>query len=99
MRRIARKDHKKNSVVKVVSGALLGSLLGATVGWLTAPVSGAELRRKIRGEVKEVREKANTAMGNVESRARELAAEMNESASEVKKTSTRRRKATAPSRS
>ncbi|MGZ9234028.1 MAG: YtxH domain-containing protein [Anaerolineales bacterium] len=99
MKRKARRDHKKNSVLKIVSGALLGSLLGATVGWLTAPVSGAELRRRIRGEVKGVRAKANTAMGTVESRARELAAEMNESAGEGKETSARRTKATAPSRS
>ncbi len=30
-------DHKKKSI---------GSVVGATVGWLSAPASGAELRRR-----------------------------------------------------
>ena len=71
-----RKAHKnRRSVGKVMTGMLLGSVLGATVGWLTAPTSGEEIRRRIRGEAMAARDKAKTAMEHVESTARELAAE------------------------
>jgi gas vesicle protein len=99
MRRKARKNQKKSSVLKIASGALFGSLLGATVGWLTAPTSGEEMRRRIKGEMMGAREMAKTAMNNVESKARELAAEGNESAGDAQGPSTRRRKATSASRS
>jgi len=97
-----RKDHKngnKRSIGKVITGMLLGSVVGATVGWLTAPTSGEEMRRRIRGEVKSVREKAKTAVGNVESRARELAADVSENVDEVKGSVTRRKRATTTTRS
>jgi gas vesicle protein len=97
MRRRERKNHK-NSAGKVVTGLLIGSVVGATIGWLTAPASGEETRRRIKGEVKSVREKAKTARGNVESRARELAKEVNEKADQVKKPVTRRKKAAATRR-
>ena len=75
---------QKSSIGKVVTGALLGSVVRATVGWLTAPTSGEELRRRIKGEVKGVREKAKTAAGNIETKARKLAAEVNENVDNVK---------------
>jgi hypothetical protein len=46
-------------------------------GRLTAPAAGAETRRRLRGEVMDARERAKTAAGNVESRARELVDEVN----------------------
>ena len=71
----ALKDRKRSSAGKVITGMLVGSVVGATVGWLTAPASGEETRRRIRGEMRGARDKVRSAMENVESKARELAAE------------------------
>jgi gas vesicle protein len=74
-----RKSHKNDSkagVGKVVTGMLVGGVVGATVGWLTAPASGAETLRRLRGEGMSARERAKTAVGNLESQARELAQEV-----------------------
>ena len=71
-----RKSHKKKQKAgagQIAKGLLLGSVVGATVGWLTAPAAGEETRRRLRGDMMNAREKAKTAEGNVESRARELA--------------------------
>lgn len=75
MRRKAHKSHSKSRAGKVITGLLLGSALGATVGWLTAPASGEETRRRLMGDIAGVREKAKSAMETIESKARELAAE------------------------
>ena len=71
------KNDKKTSTGKVVTGILLGGVVGATVGWLTAPASGEETRRRLRGDLKSAREKIKTSEGNVESQARELAETVN----------------------
>ena len=76
MRRKLLKHDKKTSTGKVVTGILLGGVVGATVGWLTAPASGAETRRRLRGDMKSAREKIKTSEGNIESQARELAEEV-----------------------
>ena len=94
MRRRERKN-LKNNAGKVVTGLLIGSVIGATVGWLTAPTTGEEMRRRLKGEVKGVRETARTAKGNVESRARELIEDVSENVDAVNKPVTRRKKATA----
>ncbi len=94
MRRKARKNRNKRDIGKVMTGMLVGSVVGAAVGWLTAPTSGEEMRRRIRGEVMSAREKAKTAAQNVESRARDLAAEANENLSAVKESTARRKKTT-----
>jgi gas vesicle protein len=99
MRRKAHKNRNRRSAGKLMTGMLLGGMLGATVAWLTAPTSGEEMRRRIKGEVMEASEKAKTVMNNVESKARNLAAEVNESAGGAKGTATRRRKVTPASRS
>jgi hypothetical protein len=65
MRRKLFKNHKKSKAGKLVTGVLLGGVVGATVGWLTAPASG-------RGARMNVREKIKTSEGNIESQAREL---------------------------
>ncbi|HLO14615.1 MAG TPA: YtxH domain-containing protein, partial [Anaerolineales bacterium] len=70
MKIIARKNRKKRSLGEVVTGIVLGSVIGATLGLLMAPTSGQEIRRKITSQVREVQEKAKTIVGNVESRAR-----------------------------
>jgi gas vesicle protein len=76
MRRKLYKNHKKTSTGKLVTGILVGGVVGATVGWLTAPASGEDLRRRLRGNRMSAREKIKTSQGNVESRARELTEEM-----------------------
>ena len=76
MRRKLFKNHKKKSTGKLVTGILVGGVLGATVGWLTAPDSVEELRRRLRGDRTNLYEKIKTSEGNVESRARELTEEM-----------------------
>jgi len=78
MRKI--KTHKKRGAGKVVTGLLIGSVVGATVGWLTAPASGEEMRRRLKGDLNSVRERAKTAEGNIESQARELADQVREQA-------------------
>lgn len=75
MRKKALKNLKKSSAGKVITGMVVGSVVGATVGWLTAPASGEETRRRIKGEVMGARQKAKSAMENVESKAREFAAQ------------------------
>lgn len=87
-----KSNRAKRSAGKVITGLLLGSVVGATVGWLTAPSSGEELRRRLKGEMKGVQEKARTAMGNVESRARDLAKEADRNMDEMKEAVSRRRK-------
>jgi gas vesicle protein len=75
MRRKAQRIYRKSSAGKVITGLLVGGVVGATVGWLTAPASGEEIRRRLKGDLTGAREKARSAMENVESKARELAAE------------------------
>lgn len=75
MRRKSRKN-SKNGAGKLITGILVGGVVGATVGWLTAPASGEETRRKLKGDIKSAREKIKTSDGNVERQARELAEEV-----------------------
>jgi gas vesicle protein len=89
-------NHSRKIVGKVVTGMLIGSVVGATVGWLTAPVAGQELRRRITGDIQSAREKAKTAEGNVESVARELAEEVNENRGELKQRAARHGKERLP---
>ena len=68
---------KKNRAGKVITGLVLGGVVGATVGWLTAPASGEETRRRLMGDIKSAREKIKTSEENIESEARELAEQIN----------------------
>ena len=76
MRRKLFKQRKKTSAGKLVTGVLVGGVVGATVGWLTSPGSGEEMRRRLTGEIKSAREKIKTSKENMESHARELAEEV-----------------------
>ncbi len=73
-----KRNRNKKGVGKVVTGVLIGSVVGAAVGWLTAPASGVEMRRKLTGAGNNLQEKIKTSDGNVESQAREVAAEVGE---------------------
>ncbi|HEX2994583.1 MAG TPA: YtxH domain-containing protein [Anaerolineales bacterium] len=91
-----RIDHRKKSVGKILTGILIGGVVGATVGWLTAPASGVEMRRRLaeagNDGIRSVREKVKTAEGNVESRAREFMEKIDEKTGEEKTTTARRRR-------
>jgi gas vesicle protein len=91
MLRRKHKNQNKRDAGKVITGMLLGSLFGATVGLLMAPTSGEETRRKITEGAVGVQEKMKTAAGNVESRARELAENVTD---KVKGSTVQRRKVT-----
>jgi gas vesicle protein len=69
---------KRTGVGKVVGGLLVGSVVGATVGWLTAPASGESIRRQLKSDRVSAREKAKSATGNLESKFRDLAEEASE---------------------
>jgi gas vesicle protein len=79
MRRKLLENHKKSSAGKLVTGILLGGVVGATVGWLTAPASGEETRRRLMSDRMSAREKIKTSEGNIESQARELTEAIGES--------------------
>lgn len=72
MRRKLLKHHKKSSAGKLVTGILVGGVVGATVGWLTTPGAGEEFRRRLTGEIKSAQDRIKSSQGNVESQAREL---------------------------
>jgi|SRR5215211_2261608 len=92
MRRKSLKNLKKAGAGNVVTGLLVGSVLGATVGWLTAPVAGREMRRRLRSGRRIAWERAKTAEGNIESQARELAAQVSPSIETASETATAPRK-------
>jgi gas vesicle protein len=83
MRRKNLRNLKRTGVGKVVTGVLVGGVVGATVGWLTASASGAEIRRRLHREAMDARERAKTAIGNVDSRARNLAQEVSQYGNEI----------------
>ena len=76
MRSKLHKNRKKREAGNILTGLLLGSVFGAAVALLMAPVSGDEMRQRIAGETAGVREKIKTTAGNVESRVRELTEDM-----------------------
>jgi gas vesicle protein len=73
MRKKLLKNHRETSAGKLVAGILVGGVVGATVGWLTAPASGAETRRRLMDDMKSAGEKIKTSEGNIESHVRDLA--------------------------
>lgn len=69
MRRKYFKKYRKRSAGKLVTGVLLGGAVAAAVAWLTSPAAGEGSRHRLRDKIK-------TSEGNVESRAQELAADV-----------------------
>ena len=66
------RSHEKAGAGKGTAGLLVGSVVGATVGWLTAPASVGEIRRRLRNTLMGAEEKAKTARGNLESKFRDM---------------------------
>ena len=91
MKKLWRKNRKRQSLAKILIGLAVGSLIGATVGMLMSPYSGQEIRRRLTGRVKRVQEQAKTAVGNVGSQARELADQVREHANEMPGSVSRRK--------
>ncbi len=96
-----RMRHGKKSIGKMVIGMLIGGVIGATIGRWTATSFGEGLGPRLTGTFGKrgrasLQDKLKTAEGNVESTARELSEEVNESTSEVKKKSARRGKEPLP---
>ena len=60
---------------KVITGLVVGSVVGAAVSLLMAPASGEETRRKIRDEVNGIQKKAKLTAGQVEEKGREIVGE------------------------
>lgn len=73
-----RKTPKKAGVGKVVAGVLVGGVVGATLGWLTAPASGEAIGHPFKRDKVPAQEKAKSAKRNLESRFRDLAEEAGE---------------------
>lgn len=99
MKKLGIENRKKRSAGKVITAALVGSVVGATVGLLMAPNSGKETLRRLKGEAmgpEAALERAKTARGNVESRARELASDVREIMGETKGAVSRSGKVTPP---
>ena len=92
MRRKSQKEKRKVSPGKLITGVLAGGMIGATLGWLTAPAAGAETRHQFRSHVMKARDRAKTADGNIESRARELAEEASNDVGTFGETATAQRK-------
>lgn len=66
------RSHKQASVGKVVAGVLVGSVVGAAVGWWTAPASLEGMRLRLRGDRMGAEEKAKAAERNLERNFRDL---------------------------
>lgn len=92
-----RKNRNRRSAGKVITAAVVGSMIGATVGLLIAPTTGEEMRRRMKSGAVGAREKLKTAAVNVESSVRELAEEVNKNVDDVKGSVSQRRKVTSPS--
>lgn len=88
-----RKNRNRKIAEKVIAAAVMGSVIGATVGLLMAPASGQEMRRRMRSSAVGAREKLKSAAGNVESQARELAGKVNQDIENAKQSVARRKKA------
>ena len=88
---------EKRSAGKVITAALVGSVVGATVGLLMAPSSGRELRRRIQDEVMGpggAYETVQMAARDGGNRARELAAQAKDQVNEMKGAVSHRRQET-----
>ena len=89
----------KGGIGKVVTGIVIGGLVGAAVGFLMAPSSGAETRHKIKSEVKGIQRRAKDTAGKIEDKGREIIDDARDDLDRVRENIaervTRRRKSTS----
>ena len=86
--------NRNRSAGKVITAAIVGSVVGAAVGLLMAPTTGEEMRRRIRSGAADARERIKDVAENVESRAREIAGEAREQVNDMQGSVSRRKTAT-----
>ena len=67
--------NNSGGIGKVITGLVVGSVVGAAVSLLMAPASGEETRRKIKDEVNGIQKKARLTAGQVEEKGREIVGE------------------------
>jgi len=79
-----RNRENKAGLGKVITGLVVGGIVGAAVGLLMAPTSGEEIRNKIIDEARGAQKKAKAAVGNIEDKGREIAEDVKENAENVR---------------
>lgn len=74
-RKHAGNGNHSGGLGKVITGLVVGSVVGAAVSLLMAPASGEETRRKIKDEVNGIQKKARLTAEEVEEKGREIVGE------------------------
>lgn len=82
-RKITRNSHKKTGAGEVVTGLLVGSIVGDTLGLWFAPASAEETIRTIKDEVRDIQNKAKKAVGNFEDKYRDPATNVTGAVNEI----------------
>ena len=88
-------QHATRSGMSVVTGLLVGGLIGAGVALLMAPRSGEETRAEIRDKAMEYRDRTKDVVNETVSQARSKAGELKEGVLEKAEDLKRRGKQTA----
>src|SRR5512139_523566 len=88
-------QHATRSGMSVVTGLLVGGLIGAGVALLMAPRSGEETRAEIRDKAMEYRDRTRDVVNETVSQARSKAGELKEGVLEKAEDLKRRGKQTA----
>ena len=83
-RKITSISHKKTGAGKDVTALVFGSIMSDAVGLWFAPASAEETIRKIKGEVKNIQNKARKAVGEFEDKTRDPARNVSGDGNEVK---------------
>ena len=88
--KISENGNNHGGIGTVMTSLVVGSVIGATVGLLMAPTSGEKTRKKIQSEVKGAQKKAKAAVGNIETKSRELVDDVKGNVENVRETITER---------
>jgi gas vesicle protein len=81
--------HEKRVIIKrggsgsLLSGFLIGGLIGATVALLSAPQSGSETRARLGDKANELKDRAGEKAGELKDRATSMASDVSDRASKV----------------
>jgi gas vesicle protein len=88
-------QHATRSGMSVVTGLLIGGLIGAGVALLTAPRSGEDTRAEIRNKAMEYRDRTKDVVSETVSQAKSKAGDLKEGVMEKAEDLKRRGKQTA----